>query len=184
MKRVFIIHGWDGYPEEGWFPWLKSQLEKEYDVIIPSMPDTENPKIVPWVRKLEKTVGEIRKDDILIGHSIGCQAILRFLEKTDNHLKVDKVILVAPWLRLTNLEDEESWKIAKPWLEAPINLSKVKIKAKSFTTVFSDNDPFVPLNNKNDFKTKLGAKIVIERNKGHFNGDDGVTELPVIMKLV
>ena len=22
-KRAFIIHGWDGYPDEGWFPWLK-----------------------------------------------------------------------------------------------------------------------------------------------------------------
>jgi hypothetical protein len=27
-KRVFIIHGWEGYPEEGWFPWLKKELEK------------------------------------------------------------------------------------------------------------------------------------------------------------
>jgi len=26
-KRVFIIHGWDGYLEEGWFPWLKRELE-------------------------------------------------------------------------------------------------------------------------------------------------------------
>ena len=26
-KRVFIAHGWDGYPEEGWFPWLKKELE-------------------------------------------------------------------------------------------------------------------------------------------------------------
>lgn len=24
-KRVFITHGWDGYPEEGWFPWLKKE---------------------------------------------------------------------------------------------------------------------------------------------------------------
>ena len=27
MKKVFIIHGWEGYPEEGWFPWLKKELE-------------------------------------------------------------------------------------------------------------------------------------------------------------
>ena len=26
-KRVFIVHGWDGYPEEVWFPWLKKELE-------------------------------------------------------------------------------------------------------------------------------------------------------------
>ena len=29
MKRAFIIHGWDGYPAEGWFPWLKRELEKK-----------------------------------------------------------------------------------------------------------------------------------------------------------
>ena len=27
MRRVFIIHGWGGYPEEGWFPWLKKELK-------------------------------------------------------------------------------------------------------------------------------------------------------------
>jgi len=27
-KRVFLIHGWEGSPEEGWRPWLKKELEK------------------------------------------------------------------------------------------------------------------------------------------------------------
>jgi len=31
QKRVFIIHGWDGYPEEGWFPWLKKKLKEKFD---------------------------------------------------------------------------------------------------------------------------------------------------------
>jgi esterase/lipase len=36
MKKVFIIHGWDGYPEEGWFPWLKKELEKKgFSVFVP-----------------------------------------------------------------------------------------------------------------------------------------------------
>lgn len=26
-KRIFIIHGWDGFPEEGWFPWLNKAME-------------------------------------------------------------------------------------------------------------------------------------------------------------
>lgn len=29
MKRVIIVHGWDGYPEEGWFPWFKKELEEK-----------------------------------------------------------------------------------------------------------------------------------------------------------
>ena len=28
VKRVFVVHGWDGHPAEGWFPWLKKELEK------------------------------------------------------------------------------------------------------------------------------------------------------------
>jgi hypothetical protein len=25
-RKVIIAHGWDGHPQEGWFPWLKSTL--------------------------------------------------------------------------------------------------------------------------------------------------------------
>jgi len=27
-KRAFLIHGWAGSPDEGWRPWLKTELEK------------------------------------------------------------------------------------------------------------------------------------------------------------
>ena len=46
MKKVFIIHGWDGYPEENWFPWLKKELEdKGFEVFVLQMPDADNPRI-------------------------------------------------------------------------------------------------------------------------------------------
>ncbi|PIP29922.1 hypothetical protein COU12_02115 [Candidatus Jorgensenbacteria bacterium CG10_big_fil_rev_8_21_14_0_10_54_38] len=46
MKRVFIVHGWDGYPEEGWFPWLKRELEaRGFEVHVPPLPDAGNPRI-------------------------------------------------------------------------------------------------------------------------------------------
>jgi len=52
MKRVIIVHGWYGYPHEGWFPWLKKVLEdKGYSVEVPEMPDTDHPKIDEWVNK-------------------------------------------------------------------------------------------------------------------------------------
>ena len=40
------------------------------------------------------------------------------------------------------------------------------------------NDPFVPIIDAEIFKNKLGAKIIIEHNQGHFSGSDGITELP------
>jgi len=60
-KRVFIIHGWDGHPSEGWFPWLKTELEKlGFVVQVPEMPDTGEPKINEWVVKLRRMAGRTR----------------------------------------------------------------------------------------------------------------------------
>lgn len=72
MKRIFMVHGWDGFPENHWFPWLKKELEKiGFKVTVPKMPDTSNPKINSWVSFLEKSVGAIDIDAFFIGHSIG-----------------------------------------------------------------------------------------------------------------
>lgn len=44
-KRVFIVHGWDGYPEEGWFPWLERELEaRGFEVHVPALPDASTPR--------------------------------------------------------------------------------------------------------------------------------------------
>lgn len=185
-QRVFIVHGWGGYPEEGWRPWLKEKLEqKGFKVFMLAMPDTENPKIETWVPYLTQIVGEVKEDDILIGHSMGCQTILRFLESLPGGKKADKVILVAgfgPYLKgLT----EEEWQIAQPWLDAPLDLDKVKTHANSFVAIFSDNDPYVPLEeNSKLFKEKLGAKLIVEHNKGHMSGDDKIFELPVLLEFI
>lgn len=91
--------------------------------------------------------------------------------------------MVTPWLKLTNLENKESWKIAAPWLKIPIDFTKVKSKADSFTAIFSDNDPFVPfLENETIIERLLIPKIVVLNKKGHFTDEDEVKELPEVLK--
>jgi|SRR3989338_2445717 len=184
--RVFIIHGWGGNPNKDWIPWAKSAIEnKGYEVIAPQMPDTDNPQITPWIDTLKKSVDKPRMDDIFIGHSIGCQTILRFLEGLLEDQKVDKVIMVAPWFTLTNLEDDEAWKIADPWLKTQIDFTKVKPKANSFIAIFSDNDQWVPLKeNRTMFEERLNPKITLLHNKGHFSEEEGVSELPEILNFL
>jgi predicted alpha/beta hydrolase family esterase len=185
MKKVFLIHGWGGYPEEGWFPWLKASLEKEgFEVLVPEMPDTNNPQIDKWIDCLQKIVGSFDQDVYFVGHSIGCQAILRFLEISENE-KSGGVIMVAPWIKLFELETAEENKIAARWEKSPIDFEKVKNKAERFFAIFSDNDPCVPLEgNIETFREKLGAEIIIEKNKRHFAGDDGICELPVVLDII
>lgn len=167
MKRVTIIHGWGMNPGSVWIPWLKKELEaKGTYVETPEMPNTDAPEIEQWLKELAKHIDE-EDDNYLVGHSIGCQTILRYLENKPDNIKVKGVLLVAGWLTLTGTASPEEEAIAKPWVETPVDLGKVKTKSK-FISIFSDDDPYVPEENWKKFE-ELG-EVIIEDKKGHIEG--------------
>ena len=185
MRNAILIHGWGGRPQRDWFPWAKKELEKiGLNVIIPKMPDTEKPIIEKWINKLNEVSSNIYDDAIFIGHWIGCQTILRFLEVQSDNFKINKLILVAPWWFL-NLETKEEKQIAKPWLDSNIDFEKVKTKVGKTTCVFSNDDPVVPLDkNVVFFREKLNPEIIIKNKMGHFSQEDGVTKLSLLLNLI
>lgn len=186
-KRVFIVHGWEATPESDWFPWLKSELEKRrFEAIVPEMPDTVHPRIGSWVSTLSNTVGKPDDETILVGHSIGGQTVLRYLSTIEGDRKVRGTVIVASWttLRSAALGDKESRDVANPWLTTPIDWDKAKEHSKQFTAIFSDNDPYVDLDVNEEFKSKLGAKIIVEHGKGHMNTEAGITELPSVLEEI
>lgn len=182
--RIFIIHGWGGHPEEGWFPWLKRELKKKgFEVHVPAMPETNNPTIDVWVSYLSKIIRNVDEKTILVGHSIGCQTILRYIEQLKDGQKIEGVVFVAGWFTLMNLNKEEK-SIAAPWLTTPIDIKLVKTHCRKFIAIFSDDDSVVPFDNKEKFKQQLGAEIILEHAKKHFSGDDGIMELPSVLESV
>jgi predicted alpha/beta hydrolase family esterase len=208
-KRVFIIHGWGGSPQEGWFPWLSAELEKRgFAVQTPEMPDTDNPKIEAWISCLQRIVGKCDENTFFVGHSIGCQAVMRYLEKLSEsekaggpariamparmtHVSVSGgrnvaggAVFVAPWLVLSGLEDDEERFTSSPWITTPIDFGKVKARVEKIICIFSDDDPYVPLENIELFSGNLGAETIVEKNKKHFSGEDGFSELPVVLEKI
>lgn len=188
MSRIFLVHGWGGSPQIDWFPWAKKLLgEKGYEVYSPEMPEADYPKIEPWVNKLKETVGEIRSDDIFVGHSIGCQAVERYLQTLPVNTKFDKVILIAPWVVLTRKTFEEMGEnedVVKSWYNEPIDYIKIRKMAK-WIAVFSDDDPFVNYNdNYMVYQDKLGAKILLKKNQGHFSSEQGINRIPLLLDLL
>lgn len=178
-KRVFIIHGWGGNPKEAWFPWLKKELEaRDFEVVVPQMPDAENPRIDTWVKKLQEVVATPDAGTLLIGHSIGCQTIMRYLAQLPEGQKIGKCVFVAGFFSLKWLESDDEWTIAKPWLESSIDDKKVLRVCNSITALFSDTDPFVPLQDKSEFENRLKAKTILLHDRGHFSGSDNTFELP------
>ena len=184
IKRVFIVHCWSGNPESYWYPWLKKELEiNGFKVNVLSMPNADEPKIRTWVNFLKKNVKNPDENTYFVGHSIGCQAILRYLETLEDNIKVNKCIFVAGWFSLMGLGKDEE-KIAKPWITKKINFEKIKSKAKKFIAIFSDDDPYVPLLDTKKFEKELDAEVIIEHSKGHFDSETESKELPIILEIL
>lgn len=106
MKNAILIHGTcdseeyfnDEYPSlsnSHWFPWLQKQLLiKGIFTQTPEMRDAYDPDYNKWKKEFERF--DVNENSILIGHSCGGGFLLRWL--TENKVKIDKLILVAPWL--------------------------------------------------------------------------------------
>ncbi|MEK7583370.1 MAG: alpha/beta hydrolase [Patescibacteria group bacterium] len=175
-------------PEEGWFPWLKRELEaKGFEVQVPQLPEADKPRIFNWVPKLAETVGTPDEHTYFVGHSLGCQTIARYLEKLPENVKIGGAVFVAGFFkRLTGLEgDADVQETDRHWLTTPLDLVRVRSHMPKSIAIFSDNDPWVPLDNQDDFRDKLGSEIIIEHAKGHFSGGDNKCfELPIVLEKV
>src|SRR3989338_1831548 len=186
-KRVFRVHGWEGAPEKGWFPWLRQQLIKNgFEVHAPALPNTSELRIKTWVPALAKAVGTADGQTYFVGHSMGCQTISRYLASLPDGVQVGGAVFVAGFFKkLTNLEDDPLVRdVAKEWLETPLDLKKVKSHLPKSVGIFSDNDPYVPLDNQDDYRDQLGSTIFVEHQKHHFSGDEGTMDLPAALEAV
>ena len=185
MKKLYLIHGWGGGPSsEGWFGWLIKECEKRnIEIKIPEMPNTNEPKIEEWVGLL-KNIRDIDEETYFVGHSIGCQTILRFLEELPEEKKIAGAAFVAGWFNLkeSTFETSEEKAIAKPWIEMPLNYHKIKSHTDNFIAIFSDDDSYVPMSDEELFKQRLNAKTIMKHAKGHFNETQEIPELLRLFK--
>ena len=153
------------------------------------MPHSDTPTIHDWIPYLKKQVGKVDKNTYFIGHSIGCQTILRYLKTLKNNEKIGGCVLVAGFFDLTEYSytdepkyEEEKRRIARPWVKSSINFNKIKKHTNKFVAIFSDNDPYVSLDNSEIFRKKLNAKIIIEHKKGHFDPYHNIRKVPSALK--
>ncbi len=240
QKRVFLIHGWEGKPDNHWFPWLTLELKANgFEVSAPQMPHAGNPGVKEWLEFLKEYVGKPDKNTYFIGHSLGCITIARYLaklsgitkirntpsasgissskegERKKEKVKVGGCVFVAGFSGRINVpeisefylpphqiqqKDGMSAKVEgktsntkakelitnKIWCggELPFDSEKAKAHCDKFVMIFSNNDPYVPMEKSLEMAKQLGAKTILERGKGHFTAGDGVTALPSVLSVL
>ena len=128
------------------------------------MPNPFYPRIEEWIPYLKSLVKRPGKKTIFIGHSIGCQTILRYIESLPAKTKVGPVFLVAPFFELEGVEKE----LARPWLENPMDIKKIKRHLTKLVSIFSDDDPLVPVSNTKHFTKLFNSKIIVLPKRNHF----------------
>lgn len=116
-QRIVIIPGMGCVPvrECNWYAWLQDKLEEvfpnRFTVVLEDMPDPYAARESHWLPFIRNTL-KVDEKTILIGHSSGCEAIMRLLEKD----KVRGIILVAACHTDLGSEDEKASEYYnRPW---------------------------------------------------------------------
>ena len=178
MQNVIIIHGTEGYPEENWFPWLKSKLEERgYNVSVPQFP---SPPIVPskiseWFQVLKNY--DINEDTIIVGHSLGGLFTLRILERISHPIKA--AFLVSSPIGIKPIKYYER-DLAFSGFD--FDWDKIRKNAQNFIVFHSDNDPYVCIENGKKLSEELDVDLKFIPNAGHFNAAAGYTEFIDLLK--
>ena len=180
MKNVFIIHGAYGNPEENWFPWLKSELEKQgYNVFVPTFPTPDEQNLDNWLKVIGKYKNYFNNETIVIGHSIGAGFLLNIIEQLNITIKA--AFLVSGWVGLLNDPLDE---INKTFVDRKFDWNKIKINCEKFFVYNSDNDPYIPLKLGQDLANNLGVDLILVKNGGHINIKAGFIEFPLILENI
>lgn len=173
--RAIIVHGWMAYPEFAWLPWLKKELESRgFETETLLLPNAEFPDRMTWSHAIRRAITS--PETILIGHSLGCSAIMFALEEYSGD-PVSQVICVEGFGRPFLMP-------LRMWFgSSDLNIERIKPKARVWTFIHSENDPLVPFAEGEWLARRFGAEVV-RIKKGHVTQEEGYTELPEVIEAI
>lgn len=181
MTNIIIIHGTGGNSNENWFPWLKAELEQlECRVFVPTFPTPENQTLENWLHVFKDYEQYLDENSIVVGHSLGPAFLLPAIENLKSPIKA--AFLVAGFLK--KLNKPEFIESNKTFIEKSFDWAKIKNNCRRFYVINSDNDPYVPLEKGKELAEKLGTKLIIVKNAGHFNEEAGYTKFDFLLEEI
>jgi hypothetical protein len=175
--KAMIIPGNDNTPiTSNWYQYVKNELEKlGLEVIAENMPDPKLARKEIWIPFIKEKISA-GEDSILIGHSSGAVAILRFLEEN----KCKLAILVGVYH--TDLGDELEKKSG--YFDEEWKWDQIKNNAKKIVVFASQDDPYIPIEQPRFIKEKLDAEYHEYKDEGHFGADVNKKVFPELVLVV
>ncbi len=182
MNNYFIIHGSYGNPYKNWIPWLKKELGKrKLNCLVSNFPSPYLQNYESWSKILQAylEIGYTTEETIFITHSLGGIFIAKFL--IENHVKIKKLITVAGFNQIKFDEDNSLY---DSFYMENQELEKLKENCLERICFYSDNDPYVPKQEAENFAGYIKAEKVLIQNAGHFNEKYGYKEFKEILQYI
>lgn len=176
--RIVLIPGYKATPESGFFPWLRHELRSRgHDVMIPTLPNPEAPDRDEWTKALLEQVGPIDNETVVLGHSLGGAAALRFLEAAEAYSTPHALILVStPWM----IHSEQF----RGFFMTELDYEVLMWKASKAYILHAKDDPTIPFDHAEKYARVLHAQLVTAATGGHFQGQEYPVVLETVLKAV
>lgn len=199
--KYLILHGSFGSSDGNWFPQLRDKLEiLNQKVILPQFPvedwdemsdkgrgrsyRPEHQNLQNWIEFFEKNIyPEIKGEKIVVvAHSLAPLFFLHLLSKFD--LDVDSAIFVSPFLFIP--ANEDLWQIDvvnETFYEQDFDFESLRRKIPQSYVLYSDNDPYVPVDCALEFAEKLDSSTIPVLGGKHLNSEVNLNEFPLVLEL-
>ncbi|WP_342316931.1 alpha/beta fold hydrolase [Lysobacter sp. FW306-1B-D06B] len=179
-KHVVIVHGYTASPAANWFPWLADTLVAAgARVDVPAMPAPLAPEPTAWTAALRAVAPIVDNDTFLVGHSLGCIAVLRHLLALPERTQAGGIVLVSGFERTLDTLPELS-----AFTDSPLDHLQVRRRAGHRASIFSDNDTIVAPAASRDLAVALDTTVAMVAGGGHFLDRDGFTQLPQVLETL
>ena len=179
--RVVIVpgNGCGDVTESNWYAAVARDLEATHrfsEIVLRDMPDPELARESIW---LPFMAGELKcgPDTIVIGHSSGAIAGMRFLEQH----KLAGLVLVAAYHTDLGMNSER----LAGYFSRPFMWDRIRSNAGWIMQLHSSDDPFIPRSEADFVAERLHSDYTCYDDRSHFFSHNGVKHLAnaIVAKL-
>lgn len=179
-QHIYIVHGYQGSPNDHWFPWLSqklTQIDAHLAVKRLVLPHSNTPNFEEWQQALALQMSTLDENTIIVAHSLGCLATLHYLSIQLRERRIKAIYCIAGFKAPLKAVPELDSFIAQAKLDSGVLHSHIA----SRVVMFSNNDPFVPPPFVLTFGHFLSAEVQEVKRAGHFMGEDGYIEFELLL---
>jgi uncharacterized protein len=152
------------------------------EVVAPALPNPRHPDIKQWLKVLKASAGQLDEQTVLVGHSLGCALILRFLSDYQPTTRIAGLVLVAG--AIYKARPGQPKHHSDPLMNPPLDLGKIIATCRRRIVIYSDNDRVVKPEWSKRLAQTIQAEAIEDTGKGHFSGPKGLDQLPSVLSAV